>query len=131
MKDKLRDFFRGRYGNDNLNRFLLVLALIFMVIRMFVDSDILYFLTIAIIVYSYFRVFSKNLSKRSQENMAYLTIRNKVTKFFTWNFLKVFGKGGYKYLECSSCKSELKVPKQKGKIKVKCPKCKNEMMIRT
>lgn len=131
MKEKLDNFFRGRYGTDNYNKFLLYVALFFAILRLFVKSDILYFFTIALLVYSNFRIFSKNIYARSDENTKYLSIRNSIVKSISWFFLKIFGKDGYKYLECESCKAELKVPKGKGKLKVKCPKCGHEMVVRS
>ena len=49
---------RGRYGVDQLNRFLLIVALVLIVIDMFVRSRILHFLTIILLIYTYSRMFS-------------------------------------------------------------------------
>ncbi len=37
----------------------------------------------------------------------------------------------YKYYKCPKCKTELRVPKGKGKIKIKCPKCQEQFIKRT
>ena len=58
---------RGRYGVDQLNRFLLIVALVLIVIDMFVRSRILHFLTIILLIYTYSRMFSRNIRARSTE----------------------------------------------------------------
>ena len=35
----------------------------------------------------------------------------------------------YKVIECPDCKARLRVPKEKGKIKITCPKCSNSFLI--
>ena len=55
---------QGRYGADNFTRFLSFLLLGLVVVNLFVRSGILSLLAWAVIIYMYFRVFSKNISKR-------------------------------------------------------------------
>ncbi|MDO5026677.1 MAG: hypothetical protein Q4E50_02475 [Tissierellia bacterium] len=131
MKDKIRKFFAGRYGQDQLGTFLVALAAISMVLRIVSKSFIFNILTLAILIYTNFRVMSKNIYARSSENMLYLKEKKKLLKFFSWTYLSIFGKDGYKYLKCNSCGQELKLPKKKGKVKITCPKCKNDIITRT
>jgi len=35
FRDKMNNFFRGRYGYDELNKFLLVMYIIFIIINLF------------------------------------------------------------------------------------------------
>ena len=37
----------------------------------------------------------------------------------------------YKVLDCPSCKTRLRIPKAKGKLKINCPKCSNSFLINT
>ena len=131
MRKKILKFFSGRYGGDELTKFMMYVVLAILIVRIFVDSNILYLLALGLLIYSNYRTLSKNFTKRRTENQWFLNksfgIRNAITKFSN----RVFGKGGYKYFECSGCKSELKVTKKKGKIKVRCPKCHTEMVKRT
>ena len=36
----------------------------------------------------------------------------------------------YKYVRCDNCKNVMRVPKNKGRIKIKCRKCGNEFIKR-
>ena len=37
----------------------------------------------------------------------------------------------YKVVDCPSCKTRLRVPKGKGKLKISCPKCSHSFLINT
>ena len=68
MKEKLMRFMYGRYGVDSLGKFLIVMALAAMLIAGWADSSILSLLSWFCIIYAYFRMFSRNVYKRSSEN---------------------------------------------------------------
>ena len=81
MKQRLLQFMAGRNGNDAFNRFLLVLILVLMLLSLFLPSGlsrITYFLTIVLLGYSYFRMFSRNIYKRQTENAWYWEKRSRV-----------------------------------------------------
>ena len=68
MKDKLNKFMQGRYGVDQFARFTLGVALFVIVIGSFlrrnVAGGILDTLGFILIIYTYFRIFSRNVSAR-------------------------------------------------------------------
>ena len=73
----------GYYGTDMLTRFLLVIALICFLLSVIISQlSFLYYVAIAVLIYTYFRLFSKNITKRYHENEQYLRLRKKVTGFF-------------------------------------------------
>ena len=51
MRDKFQRFMQGRYGADELGRFLTILGLILIVINLFVRSSILSYVVLAILIY--------------------------------------------------------------------------------
>ena len=65
MKEKLIRFMQGRYGMDQLSRFLLILGLIAVVVSSvfvnYIAGLIFYILGWALLIYCYFRVFSRNV----------------------------------------------------------------------
>ena len=80
MKEKLQRFMWGRYGNDRFNQFLMIVALVCLALSFF-GLRIFYVLALALLVYVYYRMFSRNMSKRSAENQWYL---NKEMKVRSW-----------------------------------------------
>ena len=82
MKEKLIRFMYGRNGVDSLGKFVLAISIIVMLLAGWTDSLIPSYLSWIGIIYLYFRMFSRNFSKRNQENERYMTYQNKVTGFF-------------------------------------------------
>lgn len=78
---------RGRYGTDNLNRFLLIVAFAVIIIDMFLRWRILDLVTVALLIYVYCRMFSRNINARYRENQKFLQ--------FTAKFRKGRSGGGY------------------------------------
>lgn len=122
---------QGRYGSDNLTRALLYIVIILLLLYAITRISIFSTLATVFIVYSYYRMFSKNISARYKENQKYLdTIAPIKSKWYktkrNWKDRKEF-----KYLKCSECGQELRVPKGKGRIKVTCSRCDNKFEIKS
>ena len=116
----------GRYGSDEFNRFLLVLMIIPLIASIFIRTKIsivFWGVAILILIYSYFRMFSKNIYKRRAENQRYLNIRNKFLCFVSNTKEKIRTRRYYKFFKCPSCRTLLRVPRGKGKIRITCRKC--------
>ena len=77
MREKLQRFMWGRYGNDNFNQFLLAVAFVSLLISFF-GGGLFYLVATVVMVYAYFRMFSRNISKRSAENQQFLKQKLKV-----------------------------------------------------
>lgn len=126
MRDRIAKFMAGRNGNDRLNLFLIVIGIIFIILGVvFRDSAGLLFntLTLVIIVLVYFRMFSKNLSKRQTENAKYMEIRYVFISKFRILREKWVQRNEYKFFRCPSCRTALRVPRGRGKIMIVCKKC--------
>ena len=131
MRERFYRFMVGRYGADQLSRFLSYVALGLIVINFFVKTDILWYLAVILIVIQYYRTFSRQIEKRRRENAWYLrktyALRN---GFKNWRDRRSQSKD-YVFFRCSACKSMLRVPRGKGKIRVTCRKCGNVFERRT
>lgn len=128
MKEKMLRFMAGRNGNDDLNRFLLmadaVLLLLGALIRKTLGS-VLISLAFVVLIFMYFRMFSRDRVRRSEENSRYLALRSRVfSTFRLWKEQWVQRKD-YKFFTCPACKTTLRVPKGRGRIKIVCRKCGN------
>lgn len=131
LKYKLQNLMQGRYGFDELSRTLVFASLVFFVLSALFRLHILYIVACVILLWAYFRCFSKNFTARQKEFSAYFRIKNKLMKKIRlykniWRDRKSF-----KYFKCDKCGAYLKVPKGKGKIRVTCRNCKNEMTKKT
>lgn len=129
LKYKLMAFMQGRYGPDPMHRGLFILSLALMVLNLFIRSQALYFLALALIIYATFRVFSRNKAKRAAENQRYLMLKDQLKKKFLLARNRVREYGTHRYRACPSCKTPLRLKKQIGTVHVKCPVCKNELDV--
>ena len=86
MREKLRRFMTGRYGVDQLSRLYLVLTLVLLVLSMITKLPIFYGLAIILLIYMYYRMFSKNTTKMYAQNQKYLNMRYQIV--VKWNNAK-------------------------------------------
>ena len=63
---------QGRYGADQMGQMLSADSMVFLIISLFSRNQAWFLLAVIGIVYNYFRMFSKNISKRYAENQKYL-----------------------------------------------------------
>ena len=119
----------GRYGVDNLSKFLFSLYIIIFVIGLFYKNFILDTIGLLLLFIVIFRFFSKNIYKRTKENQIYLKIKNKTLKPFK-NIKRNFKeRNEHVYKKCHKCKTTLKLPLpyERGIKHAKCPTCKNKI----
>ena len=128
MREKFARFMAGRNGNDQLNLFILIADIVLLLLAgIFANSlgKVLYPLVILLLGYAYFRMLSRNLCKRSEENGKYLRLRYKLMAEFRIRWERWVQRKDYKFFTCPSCKTTLRVPRGHGKIKIVCRKCGN------
>ena len=125
---KIHKFMQGRYRRDNLYNFLLGLYFSLFIINLFLKSSILEIIELLIVIFTFYRVFSKNISKRRRENRWYLKVKNIFIKPFLNIRRNYKDREYYVYKKCCGCRSTLKLPlpKKRGIQKVKCPKCRRK-----
>ena len=131
FREKVMRFMQGRNGFDQFSQFLNMVILGIFVVSLFVKWAPIYYLGLALLVYMYFRVFSKNIPKRYAENQKFCNMRydaaikwNKKKK--EWEQRKI-----YRFYRCPMCKQRVRVPKGRGKICITCPKCREEFVRRS
>ena len=126
MKEKFQRFMIGRYGVDELSKFMVITAVILWVLNIFVDSRFFYSWGMLILVLAYVRMFSKNVHKRYQENQKYLEIKSKVLARFRKEKSNMEQRKTHHIYKCPTCKQKIRIPRGKGRICITCPKCKTE-----
>ncbi|MEF9971242.1 MAG: hypothetical protein RR731_02895 [Oscillospiraceae bacterium] len=126
MKNKLAKFMYGRYGLDELSKALTYFSLFILILSLFFGSKLKNFiliLAVLLIIFSYFRVFSKNFEKRRSENEKYLQQKNRLLTFLRLRRDMFKQRREYKFFKCPSCRAVMRVPRGKGNIRVVCKKC--------
>ena len=131
MKEKFYRFMQGRYGNDEMSKFLLGISMALIILKLLTKSVIFDLLFWVCLIYSYFRMFSKNYSARYAENQKFLAMKNKW--MYKWENHKRMReqKKIYHIYNCPYCKQKIRIPKGKGSIIITCPKCKREFGTRS
>ena len=130
FRERVASFMVGRYGVDRLYYFLLAVCFILIVINLFMDSLVISLVESALFVYTFYRVLSRNVYKRQQENEKFIKIGEYFKKQFNLQKCKVRDRKTHVYRKCPSCKNNLRLPKQKGKHTVVCPCCKHRFDVK-
>lgn len=130
MFEKFKNFMSGRYGVDQLSNGLNFLFLILVLIGLLSRNTIVLYISLIPLFYNYFRIFSKNFSKRYNENRIYTNMMSPIYDFIEKMKLKMQkkkkrDKTKYKYYHCKKCGQELRIPRGKGKVVITCPICKH------
>ncbi len=127
----LRKVMAGRYGTDQLSIALLALYAVLYILAQIIHWYLLALFAIIPLVLCFFRMFSRNYTKRYQENMLFLKYWNPVKDRFKRAFNMLKDRKTHRYYKCPKCSSTLRVPKGKGKISITCPVCKTEFIKKT
>lgn len=136
----LRRFFYGRNGTDALSVALLFLAVLLIIVARITHWRIFSTLYMVAVFLCIFRMLSRNITKRREENTLFVQKTGAVGQWFhkistpsapvtsTYHTHTHTGapkkdRANYKYLKCPNCKQPLRVPRGKGNIKIRCSSC--------
>ncbi|WP_297812092.1 hypothetical protein [uncultured Finegoldia sp.] len=124
MRDKIINYLRKVYGVDFFSKTMIFLALIISLINLKFKNRTLEIIAMFLIVYfGIFRVFSTNKYKRMIENQKFAKAVKPMTDFFEKYKMRAVNSKDKRYIKCPNCKKEMKIPRNKGKIRVTCPHC--------
>ena len=123
-------FMEGRYGADALGRFLSVSGCMIMLVCVIVRtlwngilSNLLFSLSLIVLVWCYSRVLSRNIQARQKENQRYL---QKSQALYDWFALRrdcFSQRKDYAFFRCPGCGRTVRVPRGKGRIRITCRHC--------
>ena len=136
MKEKFMKFMQGRNGVDQFSRFTMGVALVSIVLTIFTGTrstlgTFLDLFGMAAIVYTYFRIFSKNISKRWQENQKYLQAMDKLRVRFQKEKRMMSQRKDYHIYSCPGCGQKIRIPRGGfKKVEIECPKCHTKFIKR-
>ena len=150
-------FMQGRYGNDEFSQFLMIAGLVLLIGSNLLRIGIVHTLAWVVLFYGYFRVMSRNIPKRQQENFKFQQMKAKLlgragsgtSGQSSWKqrraqkkqakqqqtdysqYQQTADTANYNYYRCRNCGQIVRVPKGKGTVKITCPECKNTFTDRT
>lgn len=126
MRNWFSNFMNGRYGADQLSRFMLVVCLICMMLNIFTGSRGGYYVALILLAVCYFRMFSRNYMQRSAENQKYLELTQGIRSRLERTKRRIVQSKDYHIYKCPACGQKIRIPRGKGKICITCPKCRKE-----
>ena len=126
IKDSFRSFMAGRYGGDQLSRVQVWTGFILYILAIFTRIGLLSYLGLAMYIWAFFRIFSRNVEKRAAENRLYLDKTANARRSATQAMNRFKNRKQYKYFKCPNCKSYLKLPRNVGEVTVTCGKCRHQ-----
>lgn len=140
FREKLARFLYGRYGADSLYNALFALELILLFAGAILNvvgkvepvlllvAVLLYAAALGLMVFSMYRFFSRNIQKRRRENEAWLRFKAKLRRKPKPHLPP--DTADHIFRSCPGCKATLRLPRQKGKHEVKCPRCGHRFRIK-
>ena len=123
IKAGLVKFMAGRRGADELSLAMLIGGALLSLLGTVLHTPVLSLLSMAIYIFTLFRMFSRNIEKRYAENAAFLKLWNGMTSGIRQFFNRLKNMKKYKYFKCPECKSRLRLPRGVGEVTVTCGKC--------
>jgi len=130
MREKLYRFMQGRYGVDTLNNVLIIVCLVLFILQIFYQNFILGFIAYALWFWAIYRMLSRQIYKRNQENEKFMKLFDPIKRMKILH-QKRKQDPTHKYYRCPSCQQIVRLPKGHGKVIVTCPKCHNQFEKRT
>jgi ribosomal protein S27E len=129
--NRFRAFMAGRNGIDQLNIVLLVMALALNFAGRFTGLLIFRLLASITLVYSVFRITSRNLAQRRAENYRFIRFPDYLRQLQRSRQDRRQQLREYRFFTCPDCKNKLRVPRGKGKVQITCPRCGQRFSGRT
>ena len=122
IRNAIHRFMYGRYGNDSLNLFLIVFYLILYLLFALTHFELLYWLSLALVFVTLFRLLSRNIPARQKENSQFMRLAGPVIQWYRLQRTMRRDKD-HRYFKCPNCGQQLRVPRGKGRITVTCRSC--------
>ena len=122
MRNAIQRFMYGRYGNDQLGFFLIGVYFVLALIAAVTDMQLFQLVGDVVFVWELFRIFSRNIAKRREENNKFMRKAQPAIKWLRLQQTMRRDKE-HRYFKCPNCAQYLRVPKGKGKITVTCRSC--------
>jgi len=140
---KISQFMYGRNGFDKYSGFLILISLLAnganSLIWAKIPSIVLYAVSALFFIYAVFRILSKNIVKRQNENSGFSRLLK--TMNINETFYKIKNKskelnlrvrfaGTHRFRRCRNCGELLRLSKKRGPREITCPKCRSRQKFK-
>jgi len=115
----------GRNGVDELTNIMIIAALILMLFTSFTGSPLLNLISLLLYGISIYRMFSRNIAKRYEENRKFVEWRAEFKTSVSQKWVRLKNSKKYRYFKCPECGALLKLPRKVGEVTVTCGKCRH------
>ncbi len=141
---RAKRFFTGCYGGDQLSMTMTYAALVLILMGAFPRLEVLLAVAYALVIWSFFRMFSRNVKARRRENDWFLRktapiadrlyrVRTRLTRKAAPHVTRFYqararfkNRKVYLYFRCPGCRSWLRLPRGAGNVSVTCGHCGRE-----
>ena len=130
-RDRLNRFMYGRYGQDEMSRFLLIVTFVLLILDLLFHISGFGIIIMLLLGYVYFRMFSRNVTARYAENQKYLQMKNRFLGFFRGGRGHAGDLKTHHIYKCPKCGQKIRIPRGKGMIEITCPKCRTRFRKRS
>jgi len=127
LGDKMRGSMQGRYGSDELSRFLSYVSLVLLILSLIPKLRFFYASAVLVLFWSFFRSFSKNTDRRQEELEQFRKMKSDAVKKAALCRDRWRDRKTHRYYTCPSCRAVVRIayPGRGKRIAVHCPKCGN------
>ncbi len=112
----------GRNGADQLSLATMWAAVILWAIFLFSGWLAVYLLSLILMIYTFFRMFSKRVDRRRAENAKFMDAVRPLRRKLSALSCRMRDKD-HRYFRCPNCGQQMRVPRGKGRIQVTCRSC--------
>lgn len=130
LKANLARWMQGRYGADDLSRFILLCSIVLLVLSWILPIGLIYYISLAGYVWALFRMLSRNINKRAQENATYLEKTAHIRTEISQARVRFKNRKQYKYFKCPKCGVRLRLTRGVGEKHITCRRCGHEFNIK-
>ena len=122
IRQALSRFMAGRYGGDQLNNALMVTYLLLWVVGLFTRWPWAELLAMVLLVITLLRMLSRRVDRRREENARFLRLVRPANRKVKGLVTRLKDRE-HRYFRCPGCRQQMRVPRGKGRITVRCRSC--------
>lgn len=119
-------FMYGRHGMDQLNFALLIAWAFCAFLNIILGSYIFRIVMLIFPLLCLLRMLSKDGYRRERENAKFVNVWRKVSGWFSLQKLRMTQFKTHRFFKCPACGSIIRIPKRKGKVTIRCSRCRHE-----